>query len=38
MATQVSPPIGAKYREMTVECQQLATKIVELETDRNEHK
>lgn len=38
MTSAVSPDIEAKYRNLMQECQQLTTKIVELETDRNEHR
>jgi hypothetical protein len=38
MTSAVSPDIEAKYRSLMQECQQLTTKIVELETDRNEHR
>uniref|UniRef100_A0A7S1YK49 Prefoldin subunit 2 n=1 Tax=Grammatophora oceanica TaxID=210454 RepID=A0A7S1YK49_9STRA len=30
--------IAQKYRELNRECQELAQKIAELDTDRNEHK
>jgi hypothetical protein len=38
MANVVPPDIQAKYRSLIQECQQLTTKISELEMDRNEHK
>lgn len=38
MTSAVSPEIEARYRALMQECQQLTTKIAELETDRNEHK
>uniref|UniRef100_A0A7S1GN53 Prefoldin subunit 2 n=1 Tax=Cyclophora tenuis TaxID=216820 RepID=A0A7S1GN53_CYCTE len=39
MATTAVPQaVAQKYRELTQDCQQLMSKIAELETDRNEHK
>lgn len=38
MTSTVPPEIEAKYRTLMQECQQLTTKIAELENDRNEHK
>jgi len=34
----VSEEVAVKYQELMQECQQLQSKIVELEIDRNEHK
>jgi prefoldin subunit 5 len=33
----VSQEVAAKYQGLMQECQQLQSKIVELEIDRNEH-
>jgi hypothetical protein len=37
--TMASPPqeVQVKYQELMQECQQLQSKITELEIDRNEH-
>ncbi|VEU37073.1 unnamed protein product [Pseudo-nitzschia multistriata] len=35
MANEAPPAI--QYRDLTAECQQLMTKIADLESDRNEH-
>ena len=41
MASEGPTPTAAviqKYRQLSAECQQLMSKIAELEMDRNEHK
>lgn len=35
MANEASPTV--QYRDLMAECQQLMTKIADLESDRNEH-
>lgn len=38
MASQAPPQIMNKYRELLQESQRIASKIAELESDRNEHR
>ena len=33
-----TPAVIQKYRQLTAECQQLMSKVAELEMERNEHK
>lgn len=37
-SAQVSREVAGKYQELMQECQQLQSKVVELEIDRNEHR
>lgn len=37
-APAVPVAVVQKYRQLTAECQQLMSKVAELEMDRNEHK